>query len=215
VINWDVLVIAEGGRPYRLRLRDCTAADVDALQGVWEPILERGPRHWLDRDWHWDRLDAAEELAFDVDPEWLVLADDVEQAGARDLLGVLVTTGPVTPAQASLEAAVVGDGGIVWVEYVAIAPSIRDDCPTLDRRSAQLKGVGAQLMMAAIERSKDLGCAGRVGLHAEGEVAVRAYTKWEMLKFPDASHPTGGRFPVFFGDAAWAKDFDARRRVRA
>jgi hypothetical protein len=62
-------------------------------------------------------------------------------------------------------------------------------------------------MLCAIARSVELNCNGRIGLHAEGTVAQAIYQKWRMRLLPDAPHPTGGTFPVFFGDAAWARDF--------
>jgi GNAT superfamily N-acetyltransferase len=215
VVSRDVFVVAADGGNHRLQLRTCVPADVDVFLGIWAPMLERGPKQWLDRGWSWEKLDAADQLAFDASPEWLVLADEVEEGAPRDLLGVLVTTGPITPAVASLDVGTVGEGGIVWVEYVAIAPAIRGDCPALDRRGVRLKGVGAQLMLAAIQRSKELGCRGRVGLHAEGEVARRAYNDWEMDELRDAPHPTGGFFPVFFGSADWALGFTGRGKVRS
>lgn len=196
-------------------LRPCTAVDVDALVEVWAPILEIGPRSWLDRDWMWETLDAADQVAFDASPACLVLADEVEEGAPRDLLGVLVTTGPITPSRAKLDTASVGEGGIVWVEYVAIAPGLRPHCPAQHRRAGGLKGVGTQLMIAAIRRSEELGCEGRVGLHAEGEDSRRKYQDWGMEELAEAPHPAGGRFPVFFGSAAWARGFMERRRVPA
>jgi hypothetical protein len=180
---------------------------------VWAPILDRGPRTWLDRDWSWETLDASDQLAFDVDPEWLVLADEVEPDSKGDILGILVTTGPIAPTDASLDIGTIGDGSLAWVEYIAIAPSVRPDCPALDRRGIMLKRVGAQLMLAAIKRSRSLGCDGRLGLHAEGDVAKRAYGAWNMQELPEALHPAGGSFPVFFGSADWARDFTERRKV--
>jgi len=192
-------------------LRLCTPADKRVLVEVWAPILDRGPQEWLDRDWTWNALHAPDQLAFNVAPEWLVLADEVEPDAKGDLIGALVTTGPLSPPDASLDIKTVGDETFAWVEYVAIAPSIRKNCPALDRRKVLLKGVGSQLMMAAIRRSQSLGCNGRVGLHAEGAVAKEAYRAWNMQELPEAPHPAGGRFPVFFGSADWALKFAERR----
>jgi hypothetical protein len=209
----DVLVARNGGGVHRLRIRACTTADRRVLVAVWAPILDRGPRTWLDRDWSWEALDTQDPLAFDVDPEWLVLADEVEPDAKGDILGTLMTTGPITPTDASLDVATIGDGSLAWVEYIAIAPSIRPDCPTLDRREIMLKRVGAQLMVAAIKRSRSLGCDGRIGLHAEGDVAKHVYSAWERQELPEAAHPAGGSYPVFFGSADWARDFAERRTV--
>ncbi|MEO7591450.1 MAG: hypothetical protein ABI134_09585, partial [Byssovorax sp.] len=93
---------------------------------------------------------------------------------------------------------------LLWVEYIAIAPSLRRDCPDQDRRPRYLRGVGVRLMMAAIARSRSMGLGGRLALHAEGEVACSAYTSWEMRGLGSLPHPAGGKFPVFFGDVAWA-----------
>jgi hypothetical protein len=175
--------------------------------------LERGPSEWLDRDWCWNGLDAADQLAFKVLPEWLVVADEVEADAQHDLLGVLVTTGPIAPSHAALDPAVVGSARMMWVEYIAIAPSVRDECPEQDRRGMVLKGVGQQLMLAAILRSERMGCDGRIGLHAEGDKAIHTYReRWKMHELPEAPHPTGGSFPIFFGSAEWAQEF--RSKVR-
>lgn len=203
----DALIVRADRTPYRVRVRRCTASDARALDLGWPPILERGPRTWLDRQWSWGALDAPEELAFDEDPEWIVAVDEVEEGASGDHLGVLVTTGPIAVQAAGLDASVVGAEPVVWVEYIAIAPTLRPDCPPLDRRKIQLKGVGQALMLHAIERSVALECQGRIGLHAEGPVAQAAYLKWKMRPLPEAPHPTGGMFPVFFGDADWAKSF--------
>lgn len=176
----------------------------------WAVALERGPSGWVGRGWRWGRLDAPDELAFKVDPEWIVAADEVEADALRDILGVLVTTGPITPAPPWLDPSVVGSARLVWVEYIAIAPSIRDDCPDGDRRGMVLKGIGTQLMLAAITRSERLGCEGRVGLHAEGEKARSTYTKWKMREFPEAPHPAGDSFPIFVGSAEWAQAFKVK-----
>jgi hypothetical protein len=209
----DVLVRRDDGSPYGLRLRACTAADVDVFTNAWSPVLDRGPSAWLDRGWIWDRLSAPDQLAFKVSPEWVVLADEIEPGAQRDLLGVMVTTGPIAPEDASLDAALVGNASALWVEYLAAAPSIRRDCPEGDRRSTNLNRVGARLMLAAIERSWDLGCEGRVGLHAEGDIAELVYEAWDMERLEDAPHPAGGVFPIFWGSADWAKQFAEKRRV--
>lgn len=193
--------------PYRVRLRACTSADRRTLDVTWAPVLDRGPRAWLDRDWAWSALDALEELAFDVNPEWIVAVDAVEPGALGDILGTLVTTGPIPAEQTGIALELVGTEPLVWVEYIAIAPSLRPDCPPPDRRASPLKGLGPVLMFHAIERSRALGCDGRIGLHAEGPVAQAAYLKWKMRLLPDAPHPTGGNFPVFLGDAEWARNF--------
>lgn len=205
------ITLSNEGQPYVVALRACAREDRRTLAAVWGAALERGPSSWLDREWWWDDLTASSELAFAINPEWLVVADEVEPAAQRDLLGVLVTTGPVPPERTGIDLATVGDRGVVWVEYIAIAPGLRPGCPAPDRRRAALKGVGPQLMRRAIERSVGLGCEGRIGLHAEGAVAVDTYRdKWNMRLCTDAPHPAGGSFPVFFGDAEWASKFLAR-----
>jgi hypothetical protein len=67
-------------------------------------------------------------------------------------------------------------------------------------------------MLAAIARSESMGLEGRIGLHAEGPVACNAYTSWNMRQLDDAPHPAGGQFPVFFGDATWAREFRTKRK---
>ncbi len=208
-----VLMLRDDGCTHRVSLRLCTPTDKRVLVEAWAPILDRGPRAWLDRGWSWVALDAPDQLAFNVDPEWLVLADDVELDAKGDLIGTLVTTGPISPADASLKTESIGDEDLVWVEYVAIAPSLRKNCPDLDRRKVLLKPVGSQLMIAAIRRSESVGCDGRVGLHAEGAVAEETYEAWGMQRLPAAPHPAGGAFPVFFGSADWAQGFIKKGQV--
>jgi len=117
---------------------------------------------------------------------------------------VLVTTAPITAQAAALDNAAAVSGALCWVEYIAIAPSLRRDCPDLDRRAPILKGVGARLMIAAIERSRTMGLGGRLALHAEGESACKAYESWGMRRLAPATHPARGSYPVFLGDDAWA-----------
>jgi len=210
----DAFVARADKTPYQVRTRTCTAADARALDVSWTPVFERGPRSWLDRDWRRGGLDAPTELAFRVNPAWAVMTDEVEPDAQGDLLGVLVTTGPIAVRTAGLDVEVVGEEPVVWVEYIAIAPGLRPDCPPLDQRKILLKGVGPALMLCAIERSIALGCNGRIGLHAEGPVAQAAYLKWKMRPLPEAPHPAGGSFPVFLGDADWAREFRSEREER-
>jgi hypothetical protein len=208
----EVQLADEGGQPYRAILRPGTEEDRRRLVRSWGPLLSRGPDEWLDREWLWEEFGIA-ELAFpDRNPEWLVIADEVElQRGARgDVLGVLVTTVPITATDAALADPAAAAAALLWVEYIANAPSLRRDCPERDRRV--LKGVGWRLMLAAIARSEAMGLGGRIGLHAEGTVAYKAYKSWDMRELPEAPHPAGGNFPVFFGDAAWACEYRARRQ---
>lgn len=205
------ITISNDGQPYVVVLRECTREDRRTLVTTWGAALERGPSSWLDREWMWGDLTAPSELAFAIDPEWVVVADEVEPVAQRDLIGVLVTTGPVPPARTGIDPAVAGDQSVVWVEYIAIAPGLLPGCPAPDRRRVGLKGIGPQLMRRAIERSVALGCEGRIGLHAEGAVAVDTYRdRWNMRLCPDAPHPAGGSFPVFFGGAQWATAFLSR-----
>jgi len=214
VVPRDIVVGRAGGGFHRLRLRPCTRVDVRQLTGVWAPALELGPAGWLDREWSWGGLDASDQLAFDVNPVCWVLADEAEPDASGDVLGILVTTGVIDPGLALLDTAQIGTGGVVWVEYIAIAPSIRPDCPVRECRQVLLKGLGPSLMAAAIQRSLALGCEGRVGLHAEGDGAKRTYKeKWGMQELPEANHPAGGRFPVFFGSATWARTFMEQRKA--
>jgi hypothetical protein len=210
-----VLLLRSDEGTHRASLRPCTPADKRVLVEVWAPLLDRGPRGWLDREWRWDALDAPNQLAFNVDPEWFVLADEVEPDSRGDLIGTVVTTGPISPADASLDIKTVGTESVVWVEYVAMAPSNRKNCPDADRWKVLLKPVGWHLMIAAIRRSQRLGCNGRIGLHAEGEVAEQTYLGWKMQKLPDAPHPAGGAYPIFFGSAKWAQEFMKRGQVRS
>lgn len=214
-MNVEVQLADEGKEPYRALIRPGTGVDRAALVRHWAPVLTRGPSTWLDREWSWETFGEA-ELAFECNPEWLVLVDELAPAARGDVLGVLVTTVPVSPREASLEDPGAMVGALLWLEYIAIAPGLRPDCLGPDRRSPILKGVGAQLMLRAITRSENHGLGGRLGLHAEGEVARGAYARWKMQELGDAEHPAGGRFPVFFGDTAWAQQFraDMERRQR-
>lgn len=204
----DVPVVRSDRSICVVRVRACVGRDVRRIDATWLPLFERGPASWLDREWRWDALDDAGELAFAVQPEWAIVVDEVGPEATGDVLGVLVTTGPVDVVTAALDPAEVGEQPLLWLEYIAIAPTIRPDCPAPDRRPIVLKGLGRVLMARAIERSRALGCDGRIGLHAEGEVAFRTYAEqWRMRQLADARHPTGGTFPVFFGDADWARGF--------
>src|SRR5262249_31457482 len=122
-----------------------------------------------------------------------------------------VTTGPATAKQAGIDELLGITGKLIWIEYVASAPSLRPDCPAADRRMSRVKGVGHWLMCAAISRSFDLGQKGQIGLHAEGPSAG-VYTRWGMRCVGNADHRAGGTFPVFFGDATWAATFGGRAR---
>ncbi len=175
------------------------------LEMEWVPALEDGPDHWLDREWPWHAL-GIEDLHLEVSSEWLVIADELEQGATGELFGVLVTTGPVTVQRAGIDKLLKLEGELIWVEYIAIAPRIRPDCPAPQRRRSRVKSVGFQLMCAAIGRSLRLGLDGRIALHAEGPSA-EVYTRWDLLLIGNADHRTDGRFPVFFGDAAWAARF--------
>lgn len=208
----EVTLLDENGQPYRALMRWGTAADRRHLVKTWVPVLDAGPEHWLDRDWPWGTFGEGEggELAFpSSNPEWLVLADEVAPDARGDLLGVLVTTVPVTAADAALTDEVAASAAMVWVEYIANAPSLRGrDCPQPFRRAPFLKGIGVRLMLEAIKRSEGMGLSGRVGLHAEGTLAYDTYsTRWKMRELGKATHPAGGEFPVFFGDATWAAKY--------
>jgi hypothetical protein len=208
----EAVLITETGGAYRARFRMGTAADRRALVGSWLPMLARGPAHWLDREWPWDTF-GADELHGDLNPEWLVLADELEQGASGELFGVLVTTGPMSARHAGIEHLLAVDGGFFWVEYIAVAPSLRKNCPLPLRRRPWLRVVGPSLMKAAIARSKALGMEGRLGLHAEGELARLTYgaENWNMDYLGEAAHRAGDAYPVYFGDAAWAVEFCAER----
>lgn len=209
----EAFIADSSGRPYRVEIGLCSVVERRRLAASWGSILAGGPAIWLDRDWNWDQLDALDQLAFAIDPEWLVMRDVIEPGALRDFLGVLVTTGPVPTAAAGLESGIVGGESVLWVEYLAIAPSIRANCPAASRREPSVKAVGQALMRVAIERSLRLGCNGRIALHAEGSVATSAYAKWGMASLGDRPHPTGGSFPVCFGSADWANGFGKRGPV--
>lgn len=199
------------GRPYRASIRCQTKQDTRVLVEIWAPALDRGPSNWLDREWTWHNL--VGESAFPTGCESLVIADDVENECRGDILGILVTTGPHEPATVGLPASG-SDSSLLWVEYIAIAPSLRDDCPSTDARQPRLTLIGPQLMLSAIQRSSELGCTSRLGLHAEGEKAQKAYLKWGMKQFPAGAHPCGGSYPVFYGDSAWAESFQNRLEAK-
>lgn len=207
----EVEIVDESGQPYRALLRHGTASDRLHLVTAWVPVLNDGPEHWLDREWRWARFGTA-ELAFSKNPEWLVLTDEVAPAARGDVLGVLVTTAPVTAADAALTDVAAAAHPMAWVEYIANAPFVRRDCPAARLRRPFLRGIGEQLMFAAITRSDTMGLRGRLGLHAEGDVARRVYTRWNMRELSVAKHPAGGEFPVFFGDEVWATAFRSRAR---
>jgi hypothetical protein len=207
MIARDALVVRSDGLRHRVRLRTCTTGDVRVLCTTWPPVFDQGPAEWLDREWRWDALDDPEQLAFRESLEWIVAVDEAEAGAEGGVLGVLVTTGAITVAEAALDPAVVGERPLVWVEYIAISPTLRPECPPFDRRQPLLKGVGRTLMLCAIERSVGLGCDGRIGLHAEGAGARDTYLRWKKQNLPDAPHPAGGTYPVFFGDADWARGF--------
>lgn len=206
----EVTLADARNEPYRARLRAGNAKDRERLVKSWAPVLSRGPEQWLDGDWSWETFGEA-DLAFPLHPEWLVIVDEIESEARGDVLGVLVTTGPLAPSDAALTDPAAAAGALFWVEYIAIAPSLRPDCPDRDRRVPTLKGVGVRLMLAAIARSDGAGLAGRLGLHAEGKIACSTYRdKWHMEQLGEADHPAGGRFPVFYGDAAWAAGYRAK-----
>ncbi|MEP7123069.1 MAG: hypothetical protein ABJE95_19230 [Byssovorax sp.] len=206
----QVEIVTETGIAYQACLRSGTSADRADLEKLWLPMLERGPETWLDRDWPW-RTFGISDLHLDENSDWLVLADELEAGASGELFGVLVTTGPATTQQLGLDALLPANHRLLWLEYVAIGPSIRPDCPSRDRRQQRVKGVGRQLMCAAIDRSFDLGVDGKIGLHAEGPSA-NVYTGWGMRRIGNAAHRAGGSFPVFFGDATWAAGFSGRTR---
>lgn len=181
------------------RVRPCSIADTRAFVLRWGPSLDLlgAP----DGDWKWSDLASESEVAFHVEPEIVVL---VAEAQDDVPLGVLVTSGPIQIDVAELDADVTGHEPVLWVEYIAIAPDLRPGAG----RTPALKGVGPLLMEYAIHRSRALDCQGRIALHAEGSLAVTIYeTKWNMRRLSEAPHPAGGTFPVFFGSAAWARDF--------
>lgn len=205
---------SDGDSLYRATLRLCTLADRRVLASDWVTALRLGsdpaaarPAPWLDCDWNWAALDKESELAFPFNTEFVVIVDDVEDGADKKPLGVLVTSYVSSPRLAALDLSVVGGGALLWVEYIAIAPAIRPNCRVENRRSNPPKSVGSELMCEAIRRSFRLGAEGRVGLHAEGSSACDAYSAWQMKQLPDAPHPAGGAFPVFFGDQKWAGAF--------
>ncbi len=206
----EVQLATESNDPYRALIRPGTAKDRHNLVKSWAPVLRRGPDHWLDRDWPWDRF-GIDDLAFQNNPEWVVIVDEIENDARGDVLGVLVTTVPVSARDAALSDAGALAEALLWIEYIANAPSLRRDCPRNDRRSPFLKAIGVKLMLTAIKRSEAEGLGGRIGLHAEGKVARDAYTSWNMRELGDAKHPAGGEYPVFFGDAAWAREYRGKR----
>lgn len=200
-------LITEAGEAYKARLRRGTSTDRTALEKSWVPTLEGGPSYWLDREWPWSTFGTS-DLHLDLNPEWLVLADELEPEASGELFGVLVTTGPATVEQAGIQELLEAENALLWVEYIAIAPSLRPDCPLHRRRKPCVKVVGPQLMRAAIARSEALGQSGRIGLHAEGDGARETYTaKWRMRFLGNAEHRAGGAYPVCFGDAEWAAQF--------
>ena len=205
----EVEILTGGGVPHRARIRLGTASDRLTLMKSWVPVLNRGPTHWLDRLWPWMTFGDG-DLHIELGSEWLVIADEVEPGSSSEIFGVLVTTGPTTAQEAGIgDLPGMAGESMLWVEYIAIAPSIRlPDCPLPDRRTTHVMAVGPQLMRAAITRSYALGTDGRIGLHAEGDGARKIYTKkWKMRDLGVATHRTGDAYPVCFGDAAWAVEF--------
>ena len=72
-----------------------------------------------------------------------MLADDVEPGATGDVLGILVTTGPVTPEKAGLGDILKHPGSLLYVEQIAItAPSLRGNCPESCRRKPRLLATG-------------------------------------------------------------------------
>ncbi len=201
----EVELITETGATYRALLRPGTPADRVALVKSWAPLLERESAIWLDWEWPWKTFGTS-DLHLDQNPEWLVITDELESEESDELFGVLVTTGPTTAQQAGIEELLGPNARLLWVEYIAIAPAIRPNCPYSDQRKPRVKGVGRQLMCAAVARSVDLDLEGKIGLHAEGPSA-NTYTAWGMHSVGNAGHRAGGSFPVFFGDAMWATGF--------
>jgi hypothetical protein len=198
----EVELLAEAHSSYRARVRAGTSDDRRALIKDWWPILDAGPESWPDRDWAWQDFGTT-ELHVERNAEWLVLADELEPGCGGDLLGVLVTTGPATPNETGIHQV-----AVLWLEYIAIAPSIRRDCPARNARRPTLKLVGQQLMRLAIDRSEAMGLEGRIGLHAEGDRALDTYTaRWGMVLVGSAPHRSGGVYPVCYGDPAWAARF--------
>jgi len=182
-------------------IRDANQADKQALLTHWAPKLRAGPPKWLDRLWNWDELDNPTELACKEKPRWLVLA-----AEDGELFGTLVISGPI-----ALRELVPGASSepYLWIEYLAIAPSIRRDCPPGFVRAQRVVPVGVRLMQVVIELSVERGAGGRVALHAEGDIAIDTYKKWEMRRLPErARHPSDGElYWVFVGDEDWAQTF--------
>lgn len=183
-------------------VRPVTEADKRLLLTQWRPVLNRGPAEWLDREWEWADLDHADQLACTNNAQWVVVAshDDAE------LFGVLVVSGPVP-----LSEMVPGTDQrrFLWVEYLAISPTIRGDCPSNQVREVRVKAVGKLMMTVAIELSVASGADGRVGLHAEGSVAIASYRRWNMSELDTkARHPTGDDlYTIFIGDESWAAAF--------
>ncbi|MBX9699107.1 MAG: hypothetical protein K2X74_06705 [Acetobacteraceae bacterium] len=147
---------------------DITATHLRQQVEQWRPLLgwyggDRG-----DGDWDWSAL-IAEERNLAPRTTWLFA---VETEG---LLQGLMIAQKRRDLRANL-----GGGALLYVSYLAAAPWNRGNFRRAAyRRHAvpeSLSGVGEALILAAVAMSRDLGMAGRVGLHSL-EAALDFYVR--------------------------------------
>jgi hypothetical protein len=136
----EVELITETRAAYRGILRPGTPADRVALVKSWAPLLERERATWLDWEWPWQTFGTSDLHLEGLNPDWLVIADELESEASGELFGVLVTTGPATARQAGVEELLGPDARLLWVDLQRAAQATCEGC----RATAHVRGGGSK-----------------------------------------------------------------------
>jgi uncharacterized repeat protein (TIGR01451 family) len=147
-ITYSLAVTNNG--PNDAMLRVATFGDVDAWDRDWRPVLVERDRP--DGKWPW-RDHVVRSTNSDG---WLALALTTEY-GLDGLMALRV---------ARSESRLMTGADIIYVEHVGAAPW-HQPLPVGERL---VRGIGALLVITAIKISSEIGCDGRVGLHAKPDV---------------------------------------------